>query len=281
MVLTQTVKGRERYGVRVRYPRELRGNPADLKQMSLTPMAARRSCLEVGLLVSVLSALRGSSEAEPNTSTPNAVTVQSIPPLPNEYEVTRNSTQADTSIWNWQPNDCSPCNDKCEWNDLVCHRDKVACNAYQSIMAFLMKAIDIACETDPKKLDRRDLIGDAKEMLDEHDIFALGDLDGVIFHFCNFDAANNEWLERATGLTVSSDKVIFEYNYLNASVEDLAILMAHEMVHIKQYRRWGSQGYFCRYMKEIDDGKGFGPENYIEKEAYDLEYVTASIIKNE
>jgi len=33
MVLTQTVEGRERYGVRVRYPRELRENPTDLKQI--------------------------------------------------------------------------------------------------------------------------------------------------------------------------------------------------------------------------------------------------------
>ncbi len=33
MVLTQTVEGRERYGVRVRYPRELRGKPDDLKQI--------------------------------------------------------------------------------------------------------------------------------------------------------------------------------------------------------------------------------------------------------
>jgi len=33
MVLTQTVEGRERYGVRVRYPRELRGNPTDLQQI--------------------------------------------------------------------------------------------------------------------------------------------------------------------------------------------------------------------------------------------------------
>ena len=33
MVLTQTVEGRERYGVRVRYPRELRANPSDLKQI--------------------------------------------------------------------------------------------------------------------------------------------------------------------------------------------------------------------------------------------------------
>lgn len=33
MVLTQTVEGRERYGVRVRYPRELRGNPTDVNNI--------------------------------------------------------------------------------------------------------------------------------------------------------------------------------------------------------------------------------------------------------
>ena len=33
MVLTQTVEGRERYGVRVRYPRELRANPTDLQHI--------------------------------------------------------------------------------------------------------------------------------------------------------------------------------------------------------------------------------------------------------
>ncbi len=33
MPLTQTVEGRERYAVRVRYPRELRGNPDDLKSI--------------------------------------------------------------------------------------------------------------------------------------------------------------------------------------------------------------------------------------------------------
>lgn len=33
IALTQTVEGRERYGVRIRYPRELRANPADLKNI--------------------------------------------------------------------------------------------------------------------------------------------------------------------------------------------------------------------------------------------------------
>ena len=42
MVLTQTVEGRERYGIRVRYPRELRGNPTDLKQIYI-PVEKGRS----------------------------------------------------------------------------------------------------------------------------------------------------------------------------------------------------------------------------------------------
>lgn len=33
MILSQTVEGRERYGIRVRYPREMRGNPDDLKNI--------------------------------------------------------------------------------------------------------------------------------------------------------------------------------------------------------------------------------------------------------
>lgn len=33
MVISQTVEGRERYGMRVRYPRELRGNPEDIKDI--------------------------------------------------------------------------------------------------------------------------------------------------------------------------------------------------------------------------------------------------------
>ncbi|WP_369047619.1 efflux RND transporter permease subunit [Tenacibaculum sp. UWU-22] len=41
-VLTQTVEGRERYGVRVRYPRELRANPTDLRKIYI-PVAKGNS----------------------------------------------------------------------------------------------------------------------------------------------------------------------------------------------------------------------------------------------
>ena len=51
MVLTQTVEGRERYGIRVRYPRELRGNPEDLKQIYIP--VAKGSSVPLSELASI------------------------------------------------------------------------------------------------------------------------------------------------------------------------------------------------------------------------------------
>lgn len=227
--------------------------------------------------------LRGGHESTNDPTIPApAATTNDIKPLLAEYAATTNSDGIATDLWNWQPNDCSSCYDThaCKWNDIICYRDKVACYAYQSIMAFLMKSIETACNADPKRMDEPNLVEDAKTMLDGSGIFSKDELDSVKFRFCNLDAARNEWLGRAEALTVSPNKVLFEYAYLDASVEDLAILMAHEMVHILQYRRWGTEVFNCRYTKEIDAGKGFGPENYIEKEAYDKEYFAAATIKS-
>ncbi len=51
ITLTQTVEGRERYGVRVRYPRELRENPADIKNIYVP--AAKGSPVPLSELVSI------------------------------------------------------------------------------------------------------------------------------------------------------------------------------------------------------------------------------------
>jgi Cu(I)/Ag(I) efflux system membrane protein CusA/SilA len=51
MPLTQTVEGRERYGVRVRYPRELRSNPDDLKKIYVP--VATGSPVPLGELVDI------------------------------------------------------------------------------------------------------------------------------------------------------------------------------------------------------------------------------------
>ena len=51
MVITQTVEGRERYGVRVRYPRELRANPSDLEQIYIP--VATGSPVPLGELASI------------------------------------------------------------------------------------------------------------------------------------------------------------------------------------------------------------------------------------
>lgn len=51
MPLTQTVEGRERYGVRVRYPRELRNNPDELKNIYVP--ASKGSPVPLGELVTI------------------------------------------------------------------------------------------------------------------------------------------------------------------------------------------------------------------------------------
>jgi Cu(I)/Ag(I) efflux system membrane protein CusA/SilA len=51
MEITQTVEGRERYGVRVRYPRELRANPTDLKNIYVP--IAKGSTIPLGELVEI------------------------------------------------------------------------------------------------------------------------------------------------------------------------------------------------------------------------------------
>jgi Cu(I)/Ag(I) efflux system membrane protein CusA/SilA len=51
MEITQTVEGRERYGVRVRYPRELRANPTDLKNIYIP--VAKGSPIPLGELATI------------------------------------------------------------------------------------------------------------------------------------------------------------------------------------------------------------------------------------
>ena len=51
MEITQTVEGRERYGVRVRYPRELRANPTDLKNIYVP--VAKGNSIPLGELVTI------------------------------------------------------------------------------------------------------------------------------------------------------------------------------------------------------------------------------------
>ncbi|HMB64010.1 MAG TPA: efflux RND transporter permease subunit, partial [Eudoraea sp.] len=51
MTLTQTVEGRERYGVRVRYPRELREHPADIKNIYVP--VAKGGPVPLGELVNI------------------------------------------------------------------------------------------------------------------------------------------------------------------------------------------------------------------------------------
>jgi hypothetical protein len=76
------------------------------------------------------------------------------------------------------------------------------------------------------------------------------------------------------------DTIIFHGDWRYESASELAALMAHELVHIKQYSRWGSEGFACRYQKELMKGNGYEESNFVEKEAYDFASIASGCIFN-
>ena len=63
---------------------------------------------------------------------------------------------------------------------------------------------------------------------------------------------------------------------------ELARLLAHEMQHIRQYNRWGLNGFACRYSNEVLAGRGSRRGNEVEDEAYEFsDHVEACLVAGE
>ena len=106
------------------------------------------------------------------------------------------------------------------------------------------------------------LIAQAKGILVRAGLYQPGDFNGVDIRWCA--------LSNATGMTPASNR-IFLHPSLQGSPFDLATVLAHEMVHIKQFRRWGTLGFACRYGEQVAAGRGEGRANSVEAEAYQFQ----------
>ena len=75
----------------------------------------------------------------------------------------------------------------------------------------------------------------------------------------------------------SHNKILLDHSYQEASKVELARLLAHEMCHIRQYRRWGTSKFRCEYGEQwaglVKHGFGAasGRSNSVEKECYQFE----------
>ena len=165
---------------------------------------------------------------------------------------------------------CDACNERCRWDDNICYSERWACHTYGGFTRDWMDSIENICEEDDENIryDARDLVEDAKDLLVDEGFLGRQELDHVDFLFCEAWRA----VTPAHGLTVAGDRVLLdgEYRSRDRNVKDLAVLVAHEMHHVRQYIKWGSDSFDCRYTEELEKGHGFGRENHIEREAYEF-----------
>lgn len=185
--------------------------------------------------------------------------------------------------------DCTACNeDCCKWRkkwgmpyygcSAGCLTRRTGCRAAKTAFNSFVGGIEAACNNDPNRMDKRDLVEDAKNILDDHGVYSKPYLDSIDFRFCNLGAVKTSFsvlgkkvvYNPPDGMALSRNKVIFKRDWRSATKEALALLMAHEVKHIEQYRRWGTDGFGCRYVKELLRGNGSGAANAVEKEAYDF-----------
>ena len=129
--------------------------------------------------------------------------------------------------------------------------------------------IEAVCANDPQRMEGREILEDAKGLLVTLGAFAADEFDGVEIRFCSSMAYGS-------GLTPSPSKILLHTTYIDEDEETVALILAHEMIHIRQYRAWGTEGFQCRYGVEVASCNCWGPGNAVEDEAYDFVTILAS-----
>jgi len=105
------------------------------------------------------------------------------------------------------------------------------------------------------------MIENAKAILFTRGIFQPGDFDGLQVRWCPLNGAH--------GMAPDRGRIYLDTAGKQYSAADLAVLLAHEMVHILQYRRMGSDQFKCEYSRNYVDCQGCQNENHpLEREAY-------------
>lgn len=105
------------------------------------------------------------------------------------------------------------------------------------------------------------LIQDAVALLQQAGLFGPAEFQGVDIRWCPLNA---------NGMVPTAGKVLLNPR-LQGDRLNLAVTLAHEMIHIRQFRRWPSGEFQCRYGEQLVQGRGQGPSNNVEREAYNFE----------
>ncbi len=118
------------------------------------------------------------------------------------------------------------------------------------------------------RADDLDDISRAQRTLEIIGIAKPGELSGVDIRWCPLNGS---------GMVPESGRILLHPN-LKKDLFNLHATLAHELQHIRQHRRWGSDEFKCRYSRELVAGRGQGRANSVEREAYEYEDQVKSIL---
>ena len=111
------------------------------------------------------------------------------------------------------------------------------------------------------RADDMDLVVKAKRTLELIGIASPGELSNVDIRWCPLNGS---------GMVPEAGRILLNPN-LKSDAFNLHATLAHELHHIRQHRRWGSDDFKCRYSGELIAGKGQGRANSVERDAYEYE----------
>lgn len=137
----------------------------------------------------------------------------------------------------------------------------VACTIpYQT----LTNAVIARCSNWGGRLDDQHIIQQAKQSLINAGIFAPHEFNGVQIRWCPLSGAH--------GMAPDRGKIYLDTSAKNKNRNALAALLAHEMKHIQQYRRMGTDRFKCIYSEKYIGCGGCQDRGHtLEREAYDFE----------
>jgi hypothetical protein len=129
------------------------------------------------------------------------------------------------------------------------------------------------CSNWDGRLDDQFMIDRSVQMLIQAGIIPANEFAGVQLRWCPLSNAN--------GLAPQRNRVYLDINQKNVPPASLAALIAHEMTHIRQYRRMGYSDFACTYSRQFLGCQGCQDRGLpLEREAYDFEDQVAAQLQN-
>lgn len=156
---------------------------------------------------------------------------------------------------------------------LVRRTTALACT---SNFEFVVGAVRASCNRLSSQAASNDarLVEAAKVTLIQAGVASSNEFSGVSVQWCEGDF-------QGLGITPEENLIILNKVLKDRPVSDIALTLAHELVHIRQYRQLGSGTFKCKYSQEfVSCGACQDERHSMEREAYQFEAWAAGKIAN-